>query len=267
MLHSNAEQLTEQNITTSTLRALIARLCADTSDLHADRQDAAEGRADLMHSILVEIDETILPRQLVLSFGQTVVATLRICHRRLLSLDLADDTGLSDRAVHPDQPSAAQIYAQRLRHLTATYQDTGFWITRQVCETGVETESCSVAQLVDGLETQPKESRLKDFLSVINAEADAWVLQGEDASQHRCHGPAILTRQLTDLAGIDQTIQQKRGQALRMPDKTPSYLVLSMTSETSVIIAWDRAETLLVALPTLHLTTAGAAWYECFSTL
>ena len=263
MSQPNPEHLTDQNDAPSTLRALLVRLGADPANLQADRQDAAEGQANLLQRILVEIEETILPRQLKVYFGQTKVATLRVCHRRLLSLDLVSETGPSEQTA---QHSAPQIYAQRLRHLVATTQDTGFRITRQVCDTGVETESCSVAQLVDSLELQHQDSRLNGFLSMIRADVDAWVLQVEDASQHSSHGPAVLTRQLTELAGLDQISKQKRGQALKLPEKTPSYLVLSMSRETNVFIAWDQVETLLVAVPAQHLTTVSTVWHSVFST-
>ncbi|AZV77277.1 hypothetical protein EBB79_04805 [Parasedimentitalea marina] len=267
MSQSNAEHLTEQVKVTTKLKALITRLGADAASLHAHRQDTANGRVSLMHQILFEIEETILPRQLTLHFDQTIVATFRVSHRRLLSLDFAVDADQAKQPQRSEHRSAAQVYAQRLLHLSAMHQDASFRITRQICETGLETESCSVAQLVDSLKMQQQESRLKGFLTKVSANVDAWVLQAEGDNQHSCHGPAALTGQLTELANIDQTAKQKRGQALKMPEKAPSYLVLSMSGETNVILAWDRSETLLIALPTQHLTSFNTAWHSVFSSL
>ena len=265
MVQTKAEYVTGQDATTSRLRQAIARLCTDFSDLQADRRDADAGHVNLMQALLVQIDETMLPRRLTLFFGQDAVAKLRVCNRRLLSLELTNGPG-------PEGParltSAAQVYAQQLQQLSATYQGTGFRITRQVCETGIETQSCSATQLAECLTLQPQQgSRLTHVLAGISAMADAWVLQGEDASEDSRFGPAALTEQLTELAHTDRTTKNNNGHALRMPEITPSYLVLSISSDTKVIIAWDQAETLLVAVPAQHLPEMGAAWHKVFSSL
>ncbi|WIY25857.1 hypothetical protein [Parasedimentitalea psychrophila] len=258
----NAEQLAGQDNTTSPLRALLIRLCADVSGLQGERRDAAQGRANLMGSLLAEIDETILPRQLTLYFDQVVVARLRVSQRRLLSLELASDIGPAD---HAGLTSTVQVYAQQLHHLSARYQGTGFRITRQVCETGIETESCSASQLAESLASQQQDSRLERLLTMIGASADAWALQAETAGQNRSHGPAPLARQLMDLAATDRAAKQKNGHALRLPDKTPHYLLLSISSEIKLIVACDQTETLLIALPVQHLAAADAAWHMVFS--
>ena len=123
MSHSTAQNLTGQDDASAALREALVRLSGDVTDLHADRRDAAEGRANLLHGLLIEIDETMLPRQLTLFFGPNAVAKLRVGHRRLLSLEPASNTGTN----HPaDTASLAQSYAQQLQQLSAMYRDTGF---------------------------------------------------------------------------------------------------------------------------------------------
>ena len=263
MSQSTAQHLTGQDNASAPLREALVRLSANVADLHADRWDAAEGRADLLHSLLIEIDETMLPRQLTLFFGQDAVAKLRVCNRRLLSLELTNGTG-------PESParltSAAQVYAQQLQQLSATYQDTGFRITRQVCETGIETQSCSATQIADCLIPQaPQGSRLSRVLTSIGALADAWVLQGEDAAVLGNSGPEALTNRLTELARADRVAKANSQQALRMPEMIPSYMVLTISGDTRVIIAWDQTETLLLVLPAQQVPTASTIWHQVFS--
>ena len=263
MSQSTAQQLTGQDDAAVSLREVLVRLSGDVADLHADRRDAAEGRANLLHSLLIEIDETMLPRQLTLFFGQNAVAKLRAGHRRLLSLELTNETGAADPV---DATSVAQTYANQLQQLSATYQDTGFRIARLACETGVETQSCSATQIADCLVPQASQgSRLSRVLSSIGALADAWALQGEDAAELGNSGPEALTNRLTELARADRVAKANSQQALRMPELIPSYMVLTISSDTRVIIAWDQSETLLLVLPAQQVPTANTIWHQVFS--
>ncbi|NRB17675.1 MAG: hypothetical protein HRU33_08955 [Rhodobacteraceae bacterium] len=264
----NADLLPGQDNATSPLRQALLRLSADVSDLQAERRDAAQGQASLTRSLLAAIDEVMLPRQLTLYFGQVVVARLLVSQRRLLSLDLTEQTAPTAAAAaadHRGQTPAAQIYAERLHHLSARYRDTGFRITRQICETGLETDSCSASQLAECLALPQQDSRLARLLTMISASADAWVLQVETAGQNRCHGPAPLCRQLATLAATDRAAKQKNRHPLRLPDKTPHYLLLSISSEIKLMVACDQTETLLIALPAQHLAAADAAWQMVFA--
>ncbi|NIZ61523.1 hypothetical protein DL239_11090 [Sedimentitalea sp. CY04] len=263
MSHSTAQQLTGQDDASVALREALVRLSGDVADLHADRRAAAEGRANLLHSLLIEIDETMLPRQLTLFFGQDAVAKLRVGHRRLLSLELTNDTGNT----HPvDAISPAQTYAQQLQQLSAMYQNTGFHITRRACETGIETQSCSATQIADCLVPQaPQGSRLSQVLASVSALAEAWVLLGEDSAQLGSSGPETLTDKLTELARADKAAKAKSGRALRMPEMIPSFMLLTISGDTKVIMSWDQTETLLIALPAQQVPAANAAWHKVFS--
>ena len=263
MSQSTAQHLTGQDDAFAALREALVRLSGDVADLHADRLDAAEGRANLLHSLLIEIDETILPRQLTLFFGQNAVAKLRVGHRRLLSLELTNNTG----AAYPvDVASPAQTYAQQLQQLSAMYLDTGFRITRRACETGIETQSCSATQIADCLVPQaPQGSRLSQVLASISTLAEAWILLGEDSAQLGSSGPKTLTDRLTELARADKAAKAKIGRALRMPEMIPSYMMLTISGDTKVLMFWDQTETLLLALPAQQVPAASAAWHKVFS--
>lgn len=243
----------------------MVRLSANPSSLASEKRDAAEGRADLMQAVLHEIDATILPRQLTVFFGQQAVADLTISHRRLLSLDLAEALSQDPHHNHTDQTSIAQTYALRLRLLASSPQNTGFRISRRACEITMETENCSAKQLSEILAPQQGESHLTSFLALISADANAWVLQNEQADQGASAGPDQLVQQLAALGDTDKSAKQMRGYALRMPDKTPSCMVLSLSSDIQVIVAWDHAETLLIALPSQHLAAATKAWRSIFT--
>lgn len=260
MSYSVAENIELPDETTGTLLRLLSRLSAQTSDLHDDKRGAAAGRACLLQTLLYEIDETILPRHLTLYFDHGAVAELKICHRRLLSLDLIDGPGQSPVA----HETAVQTYLWQLLTLEAAYKDTGFRIKRRACDTVIETESCSARQLVDALASQQHDSRLNRFLGLVNTGCFGWVLFGDDTSNVKCSGPDALVHQLTDLARADAAARQTHGQALRIPDAAPSFMVLSMHGETRVIVARDHSETLLLALPAHQLTTASLAWHGIF---
>jgi len=244
---------------------VLVRLSAATSDQLADRRHAAEGQACLMQAMLREIDETVLPRRLTVYFGQDAVAELTISHRRLLRFDLADAPDQAFRLNHSDFTSIAQISAQRLRFLETYRNNTGFRIRRRVCETGSETEYCSAQRLAEALSAQQNESRLNSFLNAIGADAKAWIFQTGDRGQITNCGPVDLVQQLTTLAETDILAKQKRVPTPRVPDQTPSCMVLSMSRDTRVLVAWDRKERLLIALPAPVLNTATKAWQRIFA--
>jgi len=260
MLRSTAEELSMSETTKSPLMQGLARLAAATSD-----QQAAEGRTCLMQTILCEIDETVLPRRLTVYFGQDAVAELTVSHRRLLTFDLADAPDLAFRLNHSDLTSIAQISAQRLRFLETYRDNTGFRIRRQACETGSETDCCSAQRIAEALSAQQNESRLNSFLNAIGADAEAWVFQAGETGQITNSGALELVQQLTTLAETDILAKQKRVPTPRVPDQIPRCMVLSMSRDTQVIMAWDQKERLLIALPTQALKTATKTWQRIFA--
>lgn len=241
------------------LKQVLARFAADTSCLLAEKQDAFEGHANLLHSLLREIDETILPRQLTLYFDQQLVAELTVSHRRLLSFNLtATPASASDRS------SVAQTYAQQMRQLVASYNGAGFRITRQPCDIGIESESCSAKLLVDTLAAQQDQSQLQGFLSLAAPSALAWMVQDNNAETTDCSGPEDLIQRLTGLANSSAAARQKRSATLRVPDQTATCMVLTMSPEVRVVLAVHQSEVLLIALPTRNLDTALHEWRSIF---
>lgn len=260
MLSSSAESIIAADDRDCALKQVLARFAADASYLHAETKDAAEGRADLLQCLLREIDETILPRQLTLYFGQQVAAELTVSHRRLLSLDL---TGVSSSV--GNQSSIAQVYAQRLRQLVLSNKDTGFRIARQPCEIGAESESCSARLLMETLATQLGQGRLRSFMSSVGNDAEAWVFQDDSTTKTDSFGPDDQIQRLTDLANSDAVARQKRRPTPRVPDQAPSCMVLTMSPNMRVIVACDRTEILLLTLPTQNLDAAMQAWRSIFA--
>lgn len=260
MQSSTAASIITADDRDSALQQTLARFAADASSLLAEKQDAFEGRADLLHSLLREIDETILPRQLTLHFDQQVVAELTVSHRRLLSLDL---TGVSSPV--GNQTSITQIYAQRLRQLVLSNKGTGFRITRQPCEIGAESESCSAKLLMDTLATQQGQGRLRSFMSTVETDAEAWVFQDDSSKKTDSFGPDDQIQRLTDLANSDAAARQKRRPTPRVPDQAPSCTVLTISPDKRVIVACDRNEILLLTLPSQNLDTAMQAWRSIFA--
>jgi len=261
MQSSSAQSIVTTDDRDSALKQALARFATDASCLSVEKKDALAGRADLLHSLLREIDETILPRRLTLYFDHQVVAELTVSHRRLLSLDL---TGASSPA--GNQTSIAQIYAQRLRQLVLSNTGTGFRITRQPCETGIESESCSAKLLMDTLAAQQDQSHLRGFLSLVGHDAEAWIFLDSSAGQTDSSGPDALIQRLSGLAGSDAAARQRRNPTVRVPDQAPSCMVLRMSPEMRVIIAWHQSEVLLVALPAQTLDNAMQAWRGLFIT-
>lgn len=260
MQYSTAESIISADDRDSALKQVLVRFAADASSLIAEKKDASEGRADLLHSLLREIDETILPRQLTLYFDQQMVAELTVSHRRLLSLDLS---GVSSPA--GNQTSIAQIYAQRLRQLVSSNKGTGFRITRQPCEISAESESCSARLLTDTLATQQGQGRLRSFMSSIEPDAEAWVLHDDSTEKTDSFGPDDQIQRLTDLAKTDIAARQKRRPTPRVPDQAPSCMVLTMSPGKRVIVACDRNEILLLTLSVQNLNAAMQAWRSIFT--
>ncbi|OUS36579.1 hypothetical protein A9Q94_08825 [Rhodobacterales bacterium 56_14_T64] len=260
MQSSTAESIITVDDRDGALKQVLARFAADASCLLAEKQDAFEGRADLMHSLLREIDETILPRQLTLYFDQRAVAELTVSHRRLLSLDLS---GVSSPA--GNQTSIAQIYAQRLRQLVLSNKGAGFRITRQPCEISAESESCSARLLMETLTTQQDQGRLRSLMSSIGTDAEAWVFQDGSTAKTESFGPDDQIQRLTDLANSDAVARQKRRPTPQVPDQAPSCMVLTMSPNMRVIVACDRNEILLLTLSVQNLDAALQAWRSIFA--
>lgn len=255
ILPSTAEHI-GSDLATDKIRAVLVRLCAD----------ASEPQVDLARALLTAIDDTILARQLTLCFGPDTVARLTVSHRRILCFDLTDS--LTSPAA-PDQPhdrTAAQQYAQHLQTLVSAYQNTGFKITRHPCQADLATQGCSVRRLVEAGSVQLQDTGLSSLLAQISANADAWVFQKGDPAQYSSFGPDPLIQRLLSLSDINTNAGKSGAKAVKMPAKTPNYLVLTLSSDTNVIVASDRGDTLLIALPAPHLPHLGDIWRRIFCT-
>ena len=245
----------------------ISRTNGDCSALY-DALDRLSGSllgrdepADLTQFVLSEINETLLPRVLTLHFDDIAVAQFKVAHRRVLSLELCETAEQSYPLESTDRSSIARIYAYRLNKLVAAQGNASFCITRQPSETEVETESCSVALLMDAMKALQDENRLHSFLTAIGSDALAWVYTESDAHDAQGAGPDDWVQQLARLLPA----KSKGGTPAQILDQTPGCMVLTQSPDIKVIRAWDRDEVLLLALPAQFLDLATAAWRRVFA--
>ena len=157
------------------LNGAIARLQTNAADLRAERalqQQSPDARLD---TILREIDETVLPRQIILHAGGSVYATLTAANRRLSAIEHADGrTAASNPSFAKALAMSLKLASKEVSHITST--------AATVSSDGTETQ-CSVPQLRKALahSTQPADlNTLKEKL-VSKAIAHLTWQAGADA--------------------------------------------------------------------------------------
>lgn len=132
---------------------LAVRLAAPAPVLLADRRALPAGLADRLRALLAEIDETVLPRLVVVQDGGREVARLTVSHRRLIAVEGegpgAGDPGRPGR--DGADPDLASRLAAPLRRIAALRGDLSLTTRRRTAAAQGPEPACGVAALARAL--------------------------------------------------------------------------------------------------------------------
>lgn len=136
----------------------------------------------LLARLLQAVDETILPRRLSVICAQSTMATLVICHRKLVAMDVAG------HPVHPETTAeAAVIFAAALRRLAHMLGTRPFSLRSAPCRVPAGDMRCASGNLKQALMQDAKlqdipASPTLDPIEQVRQSAFAWLETDQNCS-------------------------------------------------------------------------------------
>lgn len=243
------------------LQQALNRLAETPTAIRAGMQQAAAGQEPLAVTVLREISETVLPRELTICVGQQPAAVLTVAQRRLTGLTLGRSADPADGAEDPD--TAARIFAARLRTLDAVAGGAGFTIKRRPCKATEGAGSCTAKMLSDAMGAAESSSPLDRFHARATPQAEAWISCGRGGNLSGSGGPEELLCQLEAV----HTVLAAKGacpSTARMPASKPECLLLPVSPQGCIIVVSACGEQLLLALRAGAADTMLRVWTEMF---
>ncbi|MFY0312565.1 hypothetical protein ACFMBG_22025 [Leisingera sp. D0M16] len=258
---STARQLPSAQPGPDALLQALRRLAEPVQALPARTQHAATGGQPLIDALLREISETVLPREITLSIGQTPAAVLTAAHRRLAGLTLG---GTAEAGAAPEDPAAAaELFAARLRRLEVEAAGAGFSLGRRPCKAPEGAGSCTPEMLQEAL-AAPARSPLSSFRAAAADQALAWIHCGPGRQTPVTGGPAPLLDQLQAVRSTFTASATRPGSA-KIPARKPDCLLLPVSSEIRILVASHEDELLFLALPPKAVPGLIETWNSLFS--
>ena len=248
----------------SRLARVVIRMADETVELPKSRK-VRQGDPDrLMVTVLREIDESVLPRDIRVSTDNGDELHLLVSNRRLISVKASGASIPSDQASPGDPDEAARIYLDRLKSVLGSARKIELTHKRCPDLRDSDSVSCSAQSLaraaglsVGILGGSPG---LRDFLKSLESLATAWLYLPGKAAESQSNGDPALINGLS--AFLDQTRpkENKAQIAARKPDCT----VLPLPNGSLLISATTLGQHLLALVPESNLNAVITAWQKRF---
>ncbi|MCB1395653.1 MAG: hypothetical protein KDJ98_06675 [Rhodobacteraceae bacterium] len=249
----------------SRLAHVIERLAAESPALARTRRARAGDGESLLVMLLREIDETVLPRRIVLLSQAGEVAQLAAANRRLTALRTGGRLASPQGADAGDPAAAARFYAMRLQALLDRPGRMAMRVDRKPIAADPDTVSCSARSLAAsiGLALGPSagSGEARDFLRAIEAMTLAWLYVGGKAGEERHRGPGDLVAGLQAFRG-----QARKAATASIRAVRPDCLVLPIPDGRALLRATAGDEQVLAVLPPDAVNPVMTTWQKVFAT-
>lgn len=228
-------------------------------------------------AIFREIDETVLPREITLSTDANVEVRLLIANRRLLSLEIEENSEQPDQ---PDQPetcdtetvsieNVAQFYTSKLHSVINRSNELHIQSTARELVSSSNRKSCSAHSLAASvglpLRTTEQSENMSEFSANVEKLALASVRYRKKLSQTIKHGDDSLTDLLMGIGHRSYSNATRLGPSASFMAAKPFCNVFRLNVSISVIVAHDRDERALFAIPTNKVSFAMTLWQNIFA--
>lgn len=246
------------------LRGALVRLGMDRDELLANMRETATDHQSLLRIIMREIDEAVLPRKMALLSDSGIEAMLVASNRRLIELRTNDTVQQKAEGGDTEPEDAARAYAQTIKKIGQQAAGTALQRMGRALNPSTSGKSCSAARLAEVSETLSPETRMHDFLKMIQPRAKGWIMHASEGRDICCEGPGAILLRLEKLEGI--TIANRGAKAtLRRLDKAgPSCSAFALAPGLQAIVAAESTDCLLAAISNQDRIAALEDWQNIF---
>ncbi len=239
------------------LKNRVARLADRRSDARQSPR-ALEGSSTgaLLSALLMEIDETILPREISVETDDGKDVVVSASNRRLVGLSNADPAECTDPKFVLDRLRAVFAGAA-----TATIELARAEAAFSRGHNGVSAESL-LATLLFKVEDRPEPNPIPIFFAALQNQMLAWVTLSHAGRLHKHGGDARWKDRLVDLTRSQlANLEAQRRQSQVSPTQS-SCVLLNFGDEDGFILLYARSTTsgFLAMLPMACLTEIQSAW-------
>ncbi|WP_139837814.1 hypothetical protein [Roseovarius litorisediminis] len=225
----------------------------------------------LLRAILVEIDETILPREITLTADTGATAVLTVSNRRLLSLFLSDDETGQTGELPSDPTSAAKQYISRLLYMFGRCDEVALEVSERAPAKLAVGLSCSAQSLADAAGLcdiyGPLNPSLDRFLQDIKDMACAWIELGPPPAAQKSHGSEGLIKMLENFERASLNRGQTLAQAQKIGGQEPSCVLLPLKGDRLLTMVVSRNTKLIALTQTSEKQAICDNWYTITTSL
>lgn len=265
-MHSAALRKRTCDATTQRLRGAFERMITppDASDLRAN--PVAQSTPELMRILAFEIDETVLPRRLMLRSNGETVAELTVTNRRLVGLNVGGRAVevAPDEDVDPDE--VARRYAGALASLCAASGPLELCRAGRAAKATTGSTACTAHRLAAATDTPDVEDRVKAFLQHIHAASSGWIYRAEQDEAVAYDPDAAVFEALRRLDDALCAQAKETGAFQKLDRPGPLCSAFEITADVQVMVATERKTRLIVGLPKARLAEAMTQWQSLFAT-
>jgi hypothetical protein len=212
--------------------ALLARLAAEPVARPSAGVVLPQGSAARLAAIVAEIDETVLPRVLLLHVGRQEVGRITVSHRHVIAVDLP---GRPRPASDPDR--FALLLAARFAEIAATPGELVLAIARRTGTPQGAEPSCSLAALRAALSAATTRTAFDRLRDLVSARAQAQLVWTDPGAPSQFSGlqdwaPTLqaMARAFEARAGLttaDALIGPQNAEGLAFPISGQQILILA----------------------------------------
>ncbi|GHF56976.1 hypothetical protein GCM10017056_30520 [Seohaeicola zhoushanensis] len=247
----------------SRLAHVIERLVEESPALARTRRARAADGDSMLVMLLREIDETVLPRRIVLVVDGREVAQMAVSNRRLSGLQIVGERKGTPGSEPGDPTSAARVYAHRLQALFDRPGRMRLRVDRKMPPADPDGLSCSARNLAAciGLSLTPSAGTgdLRDFLRGIETLMLAWMTVAGKTGEEHHRGPEALIAGLRAFREVEQKSSMASIRAAR-----PRCLLLPLPDGRTVLRATVGSDQVLAVLTRDAAAPAMDAWRKVF---
>ena len=265
----SAKMPTEGSEKSRLFHALL-RLADDEAHWGRKSFSMPEERQAFLHRLLVEIDETVLPRQITVSSEAGPVTTLTVSNRRLVSLLLDHENQPAEQT--PDDPATLALnYVKTLQSLTETGSKISISVSQlshQKSSTGL---SCSAHSLANAMGITDfgtsADTSLEDFIKETTNRASAWLKDEFCLDAPECQGAPeeLILLQEAYQAAIGKGITFASGP--QFGSRSPICVLLPAHGDRLVTILATQSTTFLALSSKNMRSDICENWHKVFAAM
>lgn len=250
--------------TTQRLRGAVERMIETFPSDQPKPVRVAQSYPDLIRLLAFEIDETVLPRTLVLVHNDIHVAQLVVTNRRLVAMTVEGQSVAPLSETDPDPDDVAQQYAGALARLFASTGVLELRSAGRAAQAVTGSTACTGQRLAAVSDKPVAQNRVKQFLQSAHSGSLGWIYRsdGEEAVAHDPDAAIFDALKTLDAALDAQAEQRTASHKLDRPG--PLCTAFSLLPGVQVLVATHRKTQLVLAVPEADFSDVMTHWQSVF---